>query len=80
VFGTAPGFAKSNHDHLPLPGGKTVGATDDSELYRALDKLVPNFKHTLGRLAALDLYAAEVARVQAEGAKRAVAEWFKENV
>jgi hypothetical protein len=51
VFGSNPGWGKSNHDHLPLPNGKTVGETDDSSLFRMFDRLgVPGFKHALGRL------------------------------
>ena len=80
LHATNPGWGPSHYDDLLLPNGKRVGETESGELYRTFDRLkVPGFDHHLGRIAAIEKFAAEVARVAQKGADEAVARWFKEH-
>ena len=59
-------------DHLLLPHGRTVGETSDAELYPALVNLgIP-----AGRPSLIQLFDAEVRKVRADAADRAVNEWL----
>ncbi len=69
--------AKTPHDNLLLPDGRKVGTVKD--ITPVLVKLgIPGASHDNGRLANIEAYAAELARVGEEGYRLAVARWLAE--
>jgi hypothetical protein len=70
-----PSLAKTAHDHLPLPGGKTVGQEPD--LGAVLRKHgVAGATADLGRSALAQVYAGHIEAIRKKAADAAVAEWL----
>lgn len=71
-------WAKTEHDHMPLPNGKTVGATPTGELMQTLvDLQIPGVSHENGRAANVAAYAKHVENMREEAASKAVAAFLK---
>ena len=69
---------RTRHDHLPLPGGQTVGQVDDlSRAVRALN--VPGVDASMGRPDVAAAYARHLARIGKEAADAAIAAWLKQH-
>jgi hypothetical protein len=77
---TGPKWSPTPNDGLLLPSGKTVGAADSETLRSEFSRLsVPGFNHSLGRNAAIELYANHLAAIGKAGADAAVAAWLQNN-
>ena len=75
-----PRWPATPHDDLKLPDGRRVGDCPSHSLASEFDRLkIEGFNHTLGRLSAIELYAATIAAVAKAGADAAVAEWLERN-
>jgi hypothetical protein len=62
------------HDGLKLPDGRSLGTVDNETVRREFDRLkIPGFNHSLGRLAAIELYAKHLAAIGKAGADAAIA-------
>lgn len=81
----APGLARapsntiprSEWDHLPLPGGKTVGQVPSGELFRILAaNNVAGVASENGRIVNIEAYALHVTRIKSEGATLALDTWL----
>jgi hypothetical protein len=81
TFANDPGWQKSLHDDLRLPSGARVGDVDSGPLYSEFDRLkIPGFRHTLGRLDAIEAYAKHLAAIAKAGADQAVADYLRGNL
>lgn len=68
-------IAKTEHDHLPLPGGKRFGEVRD--VAAVLEKMkVPGVSAANGRARNAQLYAAHLQAIRDHAAERAVAEYL----
>jgi hypothetical protein len=77
---SGPNWPATLHDDLRLPDDRRIGDVDGAELYRWFDKLkIEGFSHSLGRLSAIEKYAAVIAAVAKAGADAAVTEWLQKN-
>lgn len=72
-----PSYAKTQHDALPLPGGRKIGDVG-GELAGLLVKLgIPGASHEHGRAANVEAYAKHVEGIRKAGADKAMAEWLE---
>ena len=70
-----PSLAKTAHDHLPLPGGKTVGQEPD--LGAVLRKHgVAGATADLGRSALAQVYAGHIEAIRKKAADAVVSDWL----
>lgn len=68
---------RTEHDHLPLPGGRKVGEVPSAELLRILAaNNVAGVSAEHGRSKNIDLYALHVQRIRSEGATLALDTWL----
>jgi hypothetical protein len=75
-----PAWPATPYDGLKLTDGRSLGTVAGAELYREFDRLqIPGFNHSLGRLAAIDLYAKHLAAIGRTGADAAIAEYLQKN-
>lgn len=66
-------------DALRLPSGQKVSEVEMGPLYGELGRLVPGFSHNLGRVAAIEKYAAHLQAIHDEAGRAAVAAWLAAN-
>jgi hypothetical protein len=74
TFGTTPSL-----EDLKLPGDRRCGDLPQGELYGELAKLVPEFKHTLGRTDALAAYSRHLEKIAAEAGQAAISAYLEAN-
>jgi hypothetical protein len=74
---TGPTWPSSEHDPLPIGGGRKVGDVDTATLTGVLERLnIPGFSHSSGRQSNIEAYKQEHDRVHDAAGKAAVAEWL----
>ncbi|QWG16125.1 hypothetical protein KMZ68_13835 [Bradyrhizobium sediminis] len=67
-----PSHAKTSHDGLPWPGGRTLGNVAPGEFTSALMAWgIPGASHANGRSANAEAYAKHIQRIRTEGAQAA---------
>lgn len=72
-------WPSSPHDHLPLPGGGTVGTTPTDALFRILaGAKIPGVSAENGRGTNIDRYAAHLDRVSHEAKTAGINAWLAE--
>lgn len=75
----APSHAKTQHDHLPFPGGRTLGAVPPAEFVSKLIAWgIPGASHEQGREGNARAFALHLERIRAEAGQRAINEWLAE--
>jgi hypothetical protein len=63
-----------------LPSGQSIGKTDSDFLRREFTRLaIPGFVPTMGRLAAVELYAKHLGAIGKAGFDGAVAYWLSKH-
>jgi hypothetical protein len=73
TFGNAGQF-----DRLPLPGGGTVGGTDNDTLRHIITRLIPDAA-TVGRDLLCQKYAALLKKVHDDAGDAAISAWLEQH-
>lgn len=72
------GVTRTDHDHLPLPGGKTIANLSNGELANVLLAAgVPNVSHSAPRTQNLQEYSRFIGQIMGDAGWRALNEWIK---
>ena len=76
-FATAlPSHTTTSHDHLPLPNGKTVGATKSLAPILVDHLKIPGVSHATGRDALAEAYAKHLDGIRKKAGDDAVASFL----
>ena len=73
-FGSSPDL-----ENLLLPSGRRCSEVSQGDLYAVIAKVVPEFKHTLGRNDALALYSRGLQEIHDTAGRAAVAQFLEAN-
>jgi hypothetical protein len=74
-----PSWPSSQWDHLPVPGGSTVGKTDTDTLRRLFDRMGIAQAHTRGRQTLLEEgYVPLLKKVHDEAGEKAVESFLQQ--
>ena len=72
------GVTRTEFDHLPVPGKKTIAELSNGELANLLIAAgIPNVSHTAPRIDNLKAYEKHVGKIMSDAAWAALNEWVK---
>jgi hypothetical protein len=78
-FAPGPTWPPSQYDHLPVPGGSTVGKTDTDTLRRLFDRMGIADAHIRGRQTLLEEgYVPLLKKVHDEAGEKAVESFLQQ--